>query len=150
MFTTDDERRRQRFLRQREDRRSLPAASELRLTLSPPLGWPALAAVLKAFFDAISCDYILPEASFSSGDAVFWLTPAGLGLRAPHSTSDAGRQGADPMELLLPNSAVVTATSAGPAAQTLRLCAPDPRFLQRWAPMLEERLRQAGRQLAID
>lgn len=126
-----------------------PGKTTLRLTFRRALTTGGLLPVLRAVFDELTTEYVLPDEEVAAGSAHYWLTPAGYGLRLAREQTGAVRGDAytDYLDLLLPGgvllSTEITEDSYQPTL-VLTLTTPNAGVLDRLADILVRLLRQAG------
>lgn len=129
------------------DRASAKSASQLAFRRPPAAG--SLIAILRAVFDELATEYVLPDEALTAGGARYWLTPAGHGLRLARRQTGAVRGDAhtNSLDLLLPTGVLVSTDITEDSYQpdpALTLTAADAGALDRLTPILERRLRRAG------
>lgn len=126
-----------------------PGKTALPLTFRRAVTTGGLLLVLRAVFDELATEYVLPDEALAVGGAHYWLTPAGHGLCLAREQTGAVRGDAytDYLDLLLPSGVVVSTEITEDSYQpklVLTLTGPDAGALDHVAPILERQLRQAG------
>ncbi len=126
-----------------------PRKAVLRLSFRRGVTTGGLVHILRAVFDELATEYVLPDESLAAGGAHYWLTPAGHGLRLAREQTGAVRGDAytDFLSLLLPNGVLLSTDIAEDSYQpdlVLTLTGPDAGMLDQLAPILERHLCHAG------
>ena len=129
--------------------RQAPRTTGARLTFQHAVNAGGLHHILRACFDELATDYVLPDEAVVINGAGHWLTPAGYGLWHIREATGAVRGDAytDSFTLLLAGDVLVstdiTEDSYQPALVMLLTASTDD-ALDRAVPVLERLMLEAG------
>ncbi len=129
--------------------RQAPRTKETRLTFQHAVNAGGLQGILRACFDELAVDYVLPDEAVVVNGAAHWLTPAGYGLWHIREATGAVRGDAytDSFTLFVAGDVLVSTDITEDSYQpelVMLLTASADDVLDRVVLVLERQMRQAG------